>query len=80
MLYATLMMPVMLAYSALDGSRLAGSRVARASVNMAAVPAGAIFDVPDGPSFFPPTKMDLAEYSKGKNLILIGLPGAFTPT
>jgi hypothetical protein len=31
-------------------------------------------------SGFPPSMVDFAEYSKGKNLILVGLPGAFTPT
>ena len=25
-------------------------------------------------------KVNIAEYSKGKNLIIVGLPGAFTPT
>jgi peroxiredoxin len=25
-------------------------------------------------------KIDLAEYSKGKNMVIVGLPGAFTPT
>ena len=29
---------------------------------------------------FPPDKVNLAEYSKDKSLLLIGLPGAFTPT
>ena len=37
-------------------------------------------DIPDGPTFFPPKKMQLAEYAKGKNMILVGLPGAFTGT
>lgn len=32
-------------------------------------------------SGFPdPKKVDIAEYSKGKKMIVIGLPGAFTPT
>lgn len=31
-------------------------------------------------SGFPPDMVDFADYSKGKNLILVGLPGAFTPT
>ena len=25
-------------------------------------------------------KIDIAEYAKGKNMIIVGLPGAFTPT
>jgi len=25
-------------------------------------------------------KIDVAEYAKGKNIIIVGLPGAFTPT
>ena len=29
---------------------------------------------------FPPDFVDLAEYSKDKNIVLVGLPGAFTPT
>jgi len=40
----------------------------------------AVLDVPDGPVYFPPTKCNLAEYVKGRNVILMGLPGAFTPT
>lgn len=75
MLYATMMMPVMLAFSALDGSKLAGSRVGRASVSMAALPADAAVDLG-----FPPEKINLPEYSKGKNIVLVGLPGAFTGT
>ena len=29
---------------------------------------------------FPPSKIDLAERIAGKKVILVGLPGAFTPT
>lgn len=29
---------------------------------------------------FPPQKVDLSHRMKGKNVILLGLPGAFTPT
>ena len=29
---------------------------------------------------FPPEKISLPAYAKGKNMILMGLPGAFTPT
>lgn len=29
---------------------------------------------------FPPEKIDLANYSANKSIILVGLPGAFTPT
>jgi peroxiredoxin len=29
---------------------------------------------------FPPTEVDLATRSAGKKIILVGLPGAFTPT
>jgi len=75
MLYASMMMPFMLAFSALDGSRLASSRVARAAVQMAAIPADVTVDVG-----FPPTKLNLAEYAQGKNIVLMGLPGAMTGT
>ena len=39
------------------------------------VPAGVTLDLG-----FPPSKIDLASYIKGKKVILMGLPGAFTPT
>jgi 2-Cys peroxiredoxin 5 len=29
---------------------------------------------------FPPKKVNIAEYIKGKKIIFMGLPGAFTPT
>jgi hypothetical protein len=29
---------------------------------------------------FPPAKINLAEYAAGKKVILMGLPGAYTPT
>lgn len=29
---------------------------------------------------FPPKKYDLAEYTKDKDVVIVGLPGAFTPT
>lgn len=29
---------------------------------------------------FPPEMINLAEYSADKSLVLVGLPGAFTPT
>ena len=29
---------------------------------------------------FPPQKINLAEHVAGKNVIIMGLPGAFTPT
>lgn len=31
-------------------------------------------------SGFPPEKVDIFEYTKGKNVFIVGLPGAFTPT
>jgi hypothetical protein len=29
---------------------------------------------------FPPSKVNVLEYSQGKTVILMGLPGAYTPT
>jgi len=29
---------------------------------------------------FPPEKVPLADFCKGKKVVLVGLPGAFTPT
>lgn len=29
---------------------------------------------------FPPEKVAMAEFCKGKKIVLVGLPGAFTPT
>lgn len=31
-------------------------------------------------SGFPPEMVNFADYTKGKKMILVGLPGAFTPT
>lgn len=31
-------------------------------------------------SGFPPEKIDLASYVANKNVVIVGLPGAFTPT
>lgn len=79
MLYAS-MMAMAMAFSGLQSSKLPGSQVAgRASVQMASVPSVSI-DLPDGPNYFPVKKIDFSEYVKGKNVLLVGLPGAFTPT
>jgi len=29
---------------------------------------------------FPPEKIQMGEYLKNKNVVIVGLPGAFTPT
>ena len=31
-------------------------------------------------SGFPPDMVSITDYAKGKNMIIVGLPGAFTPT
>jgi peroxiredoxin len=31
-------------------------------------------------SGFPPEMVSITDYAKGKNMIIVGLPGAFTPT
>ena len=78
MLYTAMMVPIMLAFSGLQSSRLPASRVSTAQ--MSAFPTGVTLDLPDGPGHFPPKKVNVAEYVAGKNVILVGLPGAFTPT
>jgi len=40
-----------------------------------AIPSDLAFDL-----HFPPTKVNISEYTKGKKVIIMGLPGAFTPT
>ena len=68
---------------------LAGAAVAGAFAPTAFVGrSNTAFSVADGdasPSVelhegFPPEMVNLADYSKGKKMILVGLPGAFTPT
>lgn len=78
MLYSAVMVPFMLAFSGLQSSQLSASRAG--SLQMAAFPADVALSQPDGPNFFPPKIVNVAEYVKGKNVILVGLPGAFTPT
>jgi peroxiredoxin len=29
---------------------------------------------------FPPKKLNMADYVKGRKVVIVGLPGAFTPT
>lgn len=78
MLYSAMMVPIMLAFSGLQSSMLPASRVG--SVQMAAFPKDIALDLPDGPVYFPVKKVNMGEYVAGKNVILVGLPGAFTPT
>jgi len=40
-----------------------------------AFPAGVSLDVG-----FPPEKLNVADFCRGKKVVLVGLPGAFTPT
>jgi peroxiredoxin len=76
MLYAAVVLPLVLAFSGAPSSNLHASRVG--AVQMSA-PAS-VLDVPEGPVFFPPKKVNFAEYIAGRNVVLVGLPGAFTPT
>jgi len=78
MLYSAVMVPMMLAFSGLQSSMLPASRVG--GVQMAAFPKDITLDLPDGERYFPPKKINMAEYIAGKNVVIVGLPGAFTPT
>jgi peroxiredoxin len=45
--------------------------------------AGAGFTIPDDIELdygFPPKKINLAKFCESKKVLLVGLPGAFTPT
>jgi peroxiredoxin len=72
-----MMVPIMLAFSGLQSTHLPASRV---GIQMSAFPKDVAFDMPGDPDAFPPKKVNVAEYVAGKNVILVGLPGAFTPT
>lgn len=75
MLYSAVVLPLVLAFSGVP-SHLPASRVG--AVQMGAPTS--VLDVPEGPVFFPPKKVNFAEYIAGRNVVLVGLPGAFTPT
>jgi len=60
-------------------SLLVGVLACAAAVN--AVKVGDV--IPSGLDFhqgFPPKSVDFADYIAGKTVIVVGLPGAFTPT
>lgn len=72
---------------ALAGATLSGSRSRRARVVKAAGPAEAsnvkVGDLIPDVSLdkgFPPEKVSLRDFCRGKKVVLVGLPGAFTPT
>mmetsp|Transcript_55359 Transcript_55359/g.132227 ORF Transcript_55359/g.132227 Transcript_55359/m.132227 type:complete len:186 (+) Transcript_55359:55-612(+) len=64
--------------------RLVASRVARASASTAGVrgfaAAGDKFPAIELDFGFPPTKVNMAERLAGKKAVVVGVPGAFTPT
>jgi len=64
--------------------RLCASSLRRAASSMRSMSTVAVGDViPGGISLhrgFPPEKVDVADYLAKKTAIVVGLPGAFTPT
>jgi len=64
--------------------RLCGSSLRRAASMRSKMSTVAVGDaIPGGISLhrgFPPEKVDVADYLAKKTAIVVGLPGAFTPT
>ena len=62
-------------------SFLAGALLAATSVDaFAAITPGSKIPSLDLDSGFPPNKVNMEEYTKGRKVFVVGLPGAFTPT
>ena len=81
---ATILTPQTCGQSVVRGTRTKVMRFL--AVALLAASASAVIKVGDTlPSVtldlgFPPEKVNLLERAKGKNVIVMGLPGAFTPT
>eukprot|EP00931_Biecheleriopsis_adriatica_P084796 TRINITY_DN5882_c0_g1_i3.p2 TRINITY_DN5882_c0_g1~~TRINITY_DN5882_c0_g1_i3.p2 ORF type:complete len:155 (-),score=37.73 TRINITY_DN5882_c0_g1_i3:478-891(-) len=58
----------------------AASRAAASLVSLRAVEVGDSIPNVGLDKGFPPDKVMLGDYCKGKKVVLVGLPGAFTPT
>ena len=62
-------------------SFLAGALLAATSVDaFATITPGSKIPSLDLDSGFPPNKVNMEEYTKGRKVFVVGLPGAFTPT
>ena len=61
-------------------SGLAVGFMAASASAFSAIAPGAKIPAVELDSGFPPEKVDILEYTKGKNVFIVGLPGAFTPT
>jgi peroxiredoxin len=61
-------------------STFAVALMATGAAAFSAIAPGAKIPSIEMDSGFPPEKVNMAEYTAGKNVFVVGLPGAFTPT